>query len=107
MFDQIPLELRGAAPGVAGSALALFFMRRPPFVLVGMFVGGCLVSLYATHATAEFFEMDRADGFVGFVLGVFGMALIGKLHDTIEAVSPSEVWSDVRAAIRKKLGVKE
>lgn len=106
MLDQIPTELRNAGPGIAGSALALFFMRRPPFILAGIFLGGCLVSLYATNWVAKFFEMDNADGFVGFVIGVFGMALIGKIHDTIEAVSPSEVWGDIRDAIRTKLGLK-
>lgn len=39
MFDQIPPELRNAGPGFAGAALALFFMRRTPWVMVG--ISGC------------------------------------------------------------------
>lgn len=104
MFD-IPPELRSAGPGIAGSAVALFFMRRTPLIMAGIFVGGCLVSYYATGWVSKELEMERADGLVGFLLGVFSMALIGKVHDTIEAINPGEVWTAVKDFIRKRLGV--
>lgn len=101
MLDQIPTELRGIGPGVAGSALALFFLRRPPTSLIGMFLGGCLLAFFGTHHVAIFAGMESAGGLVGFLLGLFGMALIAKLHDTIEAINPAELWD----AIRKKVGL--
>lgn len=104
MFD-IPPELRNAGPGIAGSAVALFFMRRAPLVMVGIFIGGCLVSYYATNWVAVQFEMEKADGLVGFLLGLFGMAVVSKMHDTIEAINVGEVWTAIRDFIRKRLGV--
>jgi hypothetical protein len=101
VFDQLPQELRGIAPGVAGSALALFFLRRPPTSLIGMFLGGCLLSFFGTSWAARASGMEAANGLVGFLLGLFGMALIAKLHDTIEAISPTELWN----ALRKKVGL--
>lgn len=101
MFEHIPTELRGVGPGIAGSALALFFLRRPPWTLVGMFIGGCMVSYFGTKWTSVVVGMEAADGLVGFLLGLFGMALIAKLHDTIEAIDPRELWS----ALRKKVGL--
>lgn len=101
MFDQLPPEWRGITPGIAGSAVALFFMRRPPWSLVGMFIGGCLLAFFGTKWASTALGMESADGLVGFLLGLFGMALIAKLHDTIEAISPAELWD----AIRKKVGL--
>ena len=105
MLEQIPPELRNAGPGIAGSALALFFMRRPMLVMCGIFIGGCIISFYGTTWVATQLEMERADGLVGFLLGLFGMALIGKVHDSIEAINTADVWKAVIEAIRKKLGV--
>jgi hypothetical protein len=101
VFEHLPTELRGVAPGVAGSAIALFFMRRPPWSLVGIFIGGCLLAFFGTKWVSVWAGMESADGLVGFLLGLFGMALIAKIHDTIEAISPTELWD----AIRKKVGL--
>lgn len=105
MFDQIPAELRNAGPGIAGSAVALFFMRRSPLIMAGIFIGGCLVSYYGTGWVSAQFEMEKADGLVGFLLGLFAMATAGKVFDTIDAISPSELWLAVRDFVRKRLGV--
>jgi hypothetical protein len=105
MFDQIPPELRSAGPGVAGSLLALFFMRRPPLMLAGMFLGGCIVSYYVTPWLATWLDMDKASGTVGFLVGLFGMASVAKVFDTFEVVNPAELWKAVRQAIRKRLGL--
>lgn len=101
MFDQIPPELRTSVPGFAGSALALLFLRRPLLSLAGMFIGGCLLAFFGTKWVSVIAGMESADGLVGFLLGLFGMALVAKLHDTIEAISPVELWT----AIRKKVGL--
>ena len=101
MLHDVPPELRNSAPGIIGSALALFFVRRPPLNMVGMFIGGCLLAYFGTRWAAHRLGMESADGLVGFLLGLFGMALIAKVHDTIEAVSPTEVWG----AIKKRLGL--
>lgn len=105
MFENIPPELKLAAPGIAGSAVAMFFLRRPLFVLVGMFVGGCLLSYLGTEWTAKALGMDEARGLVGFLLGTFGMAVLAKLHDTIDVVRPEDLWRAVRQFIRKRLGL--
>lgn len=101
MLDNLPSELRGLGPGVAGSALALFFLRHPPTTLIGMFLGGCLLSFFATGWAAKVAGMEHASGLVGFLLGLFGMALIAKIHDTIEAINPRELWE----SIRRKVGL--
>lgn len=101
MFEHLPPELRNSVPGIAGSALALFFLRRPPWNMVGMFIGGCMLAYFGTHWVSKAAGMETADGLVGFLLGLFGMALIAKVHDTIEAIDPREALE----AIKKRLGL--
>lgn len=108
MFDQIPPELREAAPGMAGSALALFFMRRPLLISAGLFVGGCIVSYYGAVPVADYFDVDgnqRAVALTGLLLGCFSMATFAKVYDTIEAIEPARLWTAVLQFVRKRLGL--
>jgi hypothetical protein len=108
MLDQIPPELRDAGPGIAGSFIALFFLRRPLFIAAGLFVGGCVVSYYGAVPVADYFDIDgnqRAVALVGLLLGCFSMATFAKVYDTIEAIEPVKLWQAVLQFIRKRLGL--
>lgn len=105
MFDQLPPELRNAGPGIAGSFIALMFMRRPALVAAGLFLAGCVVSYYATPPVAAYFDIEKGEGLIGLLLGTFSMALVGKLFDTIEAVEPAKLWQAVLQFVRKRLGL--
>ena len=105
MFDLIPQELRSAGPGIAGSALAMFFMRRPPLILVGIFIGGCVVSYYVTPWLVHYLDMERGRDMLGFIVGLFGMSTTAKIFDTLEAINASDLWKTVLDFIRKRLGV--
>ena len=105
MFHGLPPEVRAAGPGIAGSFLALFFLRRPPLQRFGMFIGGCLLSHYGTAWLAGTLEMEHAEGLVGFVLGLFGMAAIARVYDLIDVMEPAKLWEIFLDKIRKFLGV--
>jgi hypothetical protein len=108
MFDHIPPELRNAGPGVAGSVLALFFLRRPPLMLAGMFLGGCMLSFFATPWLSAWMEVGiKGEGLIGFITGLFGMSSVAKVYDFIEAVEVAAVWRALLDFIRKRLGVEE
>jgi hypothetical protein len=105
VIPDVPPEVRSAAPGIAGSLLALFFLSRPPVMMAGVFLGGCSLSFFATQAVAEFVAMEKYPGLVGFLLGMFGMVLVAKAYDTIEALKPTEFADAIRDWVRKRLGV--
>ncbi len=106
MFDHIPPDLRQAGPGVAGSLLALLFMRRPWTMLLAMFVGGCLIAYIVTPWLAAYLEVGpKGEGVVGFLLGLFGMATTAKVFDLIEAINVADIWAALKDWIRKRLGV--
>jgi uncharacterized membrane protein YraQ (UPF0718 family) len=108
MFDQIPPELRNAGPGVAGSMLALLFLRRPPLMLAGMFLGGCVLSFFATPWLSAYLEVGiHGASLVGFLVGMFGMATTAKVYDFFEVVEVSQIWKALIDFIRKRLGVED
>lgn len=104
MFETVPPELRDAAPGVAGSAVALLFMRRPWLILLGMFFGGGALAYFATPAVSEWLSAQKHSGLIGFLLGTFGMALLAKLHDTLNAVSGQDVWAYLQGLLPRRKG---
>lgn len=104
-MDSIPPELKHSAPGIAGSVVALFFMRRPLFTMIGMFIGGCALAFFGSGAIASWLDVQRYEGLVGFVMGLFGMALVGKVYDTIEAIKVDDLWRAVLDWVRKTMGV--
>jgi hypothetical protein len=108
MLDHIPPELRHAGPGVAGSILALLFLRRPPLMLAGMFMGGCALSFFATPWLSAYMEVGvHGASLIGFLTGLFGMTTVAKVYDFVEAVEVGQVWKALIDFLRKRLGVEE
>lgn len=108
MLDNIPPELRQAGPGIAGSLLALMFMRRPWAMLAAMFLGGCTIAYIVTPWLAAYLEVGKGgENVAAFLLGLFGMATTAKVFDFIEAVNVAEIWAALKAWGRKRLGVEE
>lgn len=106
MFEHIPPEFRSAGPGVAGSLLALMFLRRPKLMLAGMFLGGCVLSYVATPWLAAYLEVGpKGEGVVGFLVGLFGMTTVAKVYDLFESIEMREIWVALRDFLRKKLGL--
>lgn len=92
MFDHIPPELRHATSGIAGSLVALLFMRRPPLQMLGIFLGGVLLAHYGGELLAFAFDMEKFSSAAGFIVGLLGMRLVEKLYDLIEAIDVKEFW---------------
>ena len=97
-------ELRSALPGIAGSALALAFIKRPLRILAAIFFGGCLLSYYGGAWMAEVLHLGSHLSLAGFILGVCGMAIVAKLIETIEALQPVEIAHALLSALRSRLG---
>ena len=109
MFENFSTEVRQVLPGIGGSILALFFIRRPALVLAAIFFGGCVLSVYAPAVAMHYLELDdktrvQFSGFIGFVIGLFGMALVAKIYDLIEAINVVDLWRALVDGIRKRIG---
>lgn len=102
---DIPPELREFAPGAAGSLVALPFLQGPWMVRVAMVFGGSALSFYGTKPVASWMQVGNSDGLIGFLIGLFGMALVAKTHELIAAFNVSEIGVALKDWIRKRLGV--
>lgn len=104
---QPPSNLTGeglkALPGILGSAFATMFFHEPSTPRrVGMFLAGAAVSWYGADWMAVRTGMD--EGFSGFLLGLFGMAIIQKIF---ELWTTFDLGPILRDWIRKILGLKD
>ena len=88
-MDIDPQHLTKNAPGAIGALLALRFMRGPSWLHSAIgFVGGCACSIYGTEFAVKWTGSDP--GLAGFVLGLFGMAVVSKIHEAIDTFKPAE-----------------
>ena len=72
--------------GGAGAFVSLRFVQGKWYEKVIMVVGGTLLSVFAAGPTARYLHMTDAEGLCGFVIGLFGMAVVAKVYETIQAV---------------------
>jgi hypothetical protein len=97
--------LKDATPGVIGSALALFFYRRPLAILIGMFLGGCAMAYFVPQVFIDAYHVEKYAGLVGFLTGLFGMAAVAKVYDGLDQIDLGDLWQVLIDALRRRLGL--
>lgn len=96
---DIPPEILKIVPGAFGAIFALRWVVGTPLQRLTSFIGGCAASYYGTEHLAA--RLGTSDGFTGFLIGLFGMAVAAKLFETLHEVKPA----DIIAWARKKWGL--
>ena len=93
-MDLDPTHLTKNAPGAIGALIALRFIQGPTWKhsLIA-FVGGCACSVFGTEYAVKWTSADP--GLAGFVLGLFGMACVAKIHEAIETFKPAELIGNI------------
>jgi hypothetical protein len=84
-----------AAPGVLGSITAVRFVGGPLLARLAMVPSGAALSWYAAPWVA--LKVGTPEGLSGFLVGLFGMVVVGKLFDTWERFDVSGLlqrWLD-------------
>ena len=72
--------------GAAGAFASLRFIQGTKTEKGIMAVGGSSMSYFGTSPMAEYLHMVTAEGLIGFMIGLFGMAIVSKLYEVIQAV---------------------
>lgn len=81
--------------GVAGATVSLRFIPGVWYERVAMFFGGVFCSLYGADVIASYLDMgQKATGLVGFLVGIFGMALISKIYEGITSLDAKRLAGD-------------
>lgn len=106
-FDFAGLASAAKHPATAGVAGALLSLRLIPGSSIGEKVwtlaSGAVVAFYAAPAACDYLQIgsEAAIGLVGFLSGLFGLALI---HQMMEAIKQTP-WGEIVASwLRRKGG---
>lgn len=102
---DIPPEARDALPGVAGAVISALFLKGPWRLIGGMVCGGAALAFYVAPVLAAWFSAPKAAGALGFLLGLFGMAVVAKVHEAIQAFAAGDIGKALLDKFRQLLGV--
>ena len=104
MSDQTPdFSLAKLLAGLAGSVVSLRFVQGTLVERMFMGIGGAALSYYASTPAATWVGVKDAEGLVGFLIGLFGMALMAKVYEVILLMDAKKIAADSWAAIKRKL----
>ena len=105
MADQVPdFSTAKFVAAVAGAVVSLRFVQGTVVERVFMAIGGAGLSYYATTPAAIWLGMSNAEGLVGFLIGLFGMAIMAKIYEVIQIADAAKIASDAIDAIKRKWG---
>lgn len=75
--------------GAVGSALSLRFLPDlTRWQRITSIIGGTIIAGYLAEPVADYFEVEKAVGAVGFLFGLFGLSICAKLFETIKSADP-------------------
>lgn len=105
MADPAPdLSVAKLLAGIAGSVVSLRFVQGTMVERVLMAFGGAAFSYYATTPAALAIGVQDAEGLVGFLIGLFGMAIMAKLYEVVLVVDAQRIAADAWETIKRKWG---
>ncbi len=92
-------------PAILGSVISLRWVQGTWVERLLMVSGGAILSYYATPWAAAKVQMADAAGLVGFLIGLFGMAVIAPIYEAIKVADLRPMASDLVDRILKRLGI--
>lgn len=102
---HIPPEAKDAAPGLVGALIALRWTEGAPTAKLLLVIGGATLSYYGTHPVVGWLGATNADGLIGWALGLFGMSIATKVHESIAAIAAGDLWAAVIEWARTRMGL--
>lgn len=90
--------------GLAGSIVSLKFVQGTYVERGLMCVGGAALSYYATTPVSMWVGLPNTEGLVGFMIGLFGMAVVAKLYEVVQLLDSKKIAEDAWEWIKRKWG---
>ena len=69
--------------GVIGALVSLKFVQGTWIEKTFMAIGGSCLSYFATTPIASWLDIANTEGLIGFIVGLFGMAIVSKVYEMI------------------------
>ena len=77
--------------GMVGAFVSLRFIDGTKTEKGIMAIGGSAMSYFGTSPTADYLHMANGEGLVGFMIGLFGMAVVSKVYEVIQVIDAPSV----------------
>jgi len=93
------------AVGVVGALVSLKFIKDvSPLEKATLFVGGAVLSYVGTPPVVDYLKVPSAGGLVGFMVGLFGMAVMTKLYEAVQLLDSQRIvdWFQDKFLSKKK-----
>lgn len=88
----------------AGAIVSTRFLAGTWPEKIIMAIGGAALSFFASPAITEWLEVSRAEGLVGFMTGLFGMAIVSKVYEVIQLMDAKAMSDAAWQWIKRKWG---
>lgn len=99
MIDMPP-ELAKLTPGAVGSFVSMLWIKETWPRKSVMFLAGAAMSHYGSPTVSKWSGLDP--GFTGFLVGLFGMAIVAKIFDIWRGFELGSIFTEW---VRKMLGL--
>lgn len=100
----LDVSLANLVAGVCGAFVSLRFVQGTAIERVTMAAGGAALSYYATPPAAGWLGMASAEGLVGFLVGLFGMAIVAKIYEAIQGLPAAKMATDAWESVKRRIG---
>ena len=80
--------------GIAGSAVSLRFVQGTITEKLLMTLGGSSLSYFGTTPASIWIGLANTEGLVGFLIGLFGMAIVSKIYEVIQVVDAKQIVNE-------------
>lgn len=103
-FEPPDLSVGKLIAASAGALVSLRFVTGTVPERLCMACGGAAFSYYASTPLALWIGAPTAEGLVGFLIGLFGMAIAAKFYEGIMALDAGRAANDIWGVVKKRLG---
>src|SRR5690606_5682192 len=99
MIDLTNVDtLAAKLAGVAGAAVSMRYLQGSWPARLSMAASGALISYYAAPHLA--LRLGIPEGLTGFLLGLFGMAIVSRGWEAVQAFPIGPLWQAVVDRVR-------
>jgi hypothetical protein len=88
--------------GVAGALTSTRFLKGTWPEKLTMAAGGAALSYFASTPLSSWLDTPNNEGLVGYLVGLFGMALVAKAYEVIQLMDAKQIASDLREWLARK-----
>jgi hypothetical protein len=102
--NSADFSLAKLAAGLVGSVVSLKFIQGTYIERGLMCLGGSALSFYGTTPANVWVGIPNAEGLIGFMIGLFGMAIVAKCYEVVQVLDARQIAGVIWEWLKRKWG---